>query len=154
MEAARRAAPDELPRLAQLADQARAELVLERGGVLLAGEGCRSEPGRDTGGLELWLDAPDRSLWAGTIDDVVVGVAAVHGGDHPGPGRFVLLYVEPEARGIGVGAALLGAGIDWLRARGYSGVDVPALPGIRATKQFLESEGLVARLIVMHRDID
>jgi ribosomal protein S18 acetylase RimI-like enzyme len=34
-------------------------------------------------------------------------------------GSITDIYVEPDARGRGVGSRLLGAGLDWLRARGY-----------------------------------
>jgi len=149
MEAARPAQPDELARLAELAEQARAELLAQRGGaVLLEGACARSGP-TDLGE---WLSSLGRSLWAGTLDDAVVGVAAVSAAGRTG--RFDLIYVEPDARGVGVGAALLGAGSEWLREQGCHGVDVAALPGSRAAKQFLESEGLAARLIVMHRELD
>ena len=151
MEAARPAAPDELTRLTELAAHARAELEAQRGGPTLMADACGGAGPPDLG---RWLAGQERSLWAGTLDDAVVGVAAVTAEGSGRTGRFDLLYVEADARGVGVGSALLGAGVEWLRARGSRGVDVVALPGSRITKQFLESEGLVARLIVMHRELD
>ena len=147
MEAARRAAAEELPRLVELTESARRELTGQRGGAQLAEEACGGATGLDD-----YVTGKGRSLWAGTLDDVVVGVAAVSVG-RGDRGRFDLLYVEPGARDVGVGAALLEAGVGWLGQQGCGGVDVPALPGGRVVKQFLESEGLVARLIVMHRSI-
>jgi len=38
--------------------------------------------------------------------------------------------------------------------RGAGGLDVPVLPGIRESKNFLEGAGLVARLLVMHRRLN
>jgi hypothetical protein len=41
--------------------------------------------------------------------------------------------------------------VEWCRERGCIGVDSLALPGDRATKNFFESFGLVARAIIVHR---
>jgi GNAT superfamily N-acetyltransferase len=65
-----------------------------------------------------------------------------------------VLYVEPLARGVGVGELMLGALVEWCRARGCTGVDVNALPGDRSTKSLLEQAGFAARKIVMHRSLD
>ena len=43
--------------------------------------------------------------------------------------------------------------VAWCRDRGCVGVDSLALPGDRATKNFFESFGLVARAIVVHRPL-
>ena len=51
---------------------------------------------------------------------------------------------------VGVGEVLLGALVGWCRDRGCLGVDSTALPGHRATKNFFEEQGFVARSIVMH----
>jgi len=42
-------------------------------------------------------------------------------------GRLTELYVEPEARGKGVGRALIGACEDWARARGHKHIIIGAL---------------------------
>lgn len=156
MEAARPARAVELARLAELVAAAAAEATSFRGGALLT-RGLRRE---DPDSVGRWLEGyrgPDHLLLAGTIDEAVVGVAALSSGAEetsaPRVGSFEVLYVEPEGRGVGVGAALVEAGMDWLRAAGCSGVDVVTLPGTRDTKQFLEGAGLVARLIVMHRSL-
>ena len=41
----------------------------------------------------------------------------------------------------------------WAGEQGCVGVDALALPGDRATKNFFETFGLVARAIVVHRDL-
>jgi len=64
------------------------------------------------------------------------------------------LYVEPAARGVGVGAATMEAILAWAGERGCIGVDALALPGSRATKNFFEGFGLVARAIVVHRSLE
>ena len=60
------------------------------------------------------------------------------------------LYVEPGARSVGVGEAMMGLLLEWCRDQGCRGVDALALPGMRATKNFFEESGFSARLIVMH----
>lgn len=152
-EAARTARAAETPHLAELVAAAAAEAASYRGGGLLS----RALPQEDPPALTAWLDAyrtqPGRALLAGTLDGAVVGVAAVRAGDGEAVGSFDVLFVEREARGVGVGAALMDAGVAWLRRSGCRAVDVRALPGARDTKQFLEGAGLTARLIVMHRSI-
>jgi GNAT superfamily N-acetyltransferase len=91
-------------------------------------------------------------LLAGTIDGLVVGLAAatVRAGP-PIVGRIECCYVEPAARGVGVGASLVTALIGWFTDTGCSGVDALALPGDREMKQLLETAGFKTRLLVLHR---
>ncbi len=91
------------------------------------------------------------------IDGVVVGfleaeLLAIHG-ERP-LCRVSALYVEPAAREVGAGEALMDLVSSWASGRGAVGIDVLALPGAREVKNFLESAGYVARLIVMHRPLE
>ena len=151
MEAARPAQAVELPRLAELTMAGAAAAASFRGGELLTYGLHREDPDAVQAWLEGYIASSDRLLLAGTLHQSLVGVAAIHARSDPPVGSFDLLYVEPDARGVGVGAAMVEAGTDWLRGAGCSGVDVVALPGARDTKQFLEGTCLVARLIIMHR---
>jgi GNAT superfamily N-acetyltransferase len=67
--------------------------------------------------------------------------------------RIRALYVEPEAREVGAGEALVEAVCAFATRAGAGGVDAYALPGAREVKNFFESAGFVARLIVMHRPL-
>ena len=69
-------------------------------------------------------------------------------------GRLDDLAVEPEARGSGIGEAMMNLLLDELRVAGCFGVDSRALPGDRSTKNFFESFGLKARLLVVHYELD
>jgi hypothetical protein len=48
---------------------------------------------------------------------------------------------------------MMDAVVAWARQHGCRGVDALALPGQRDTKNFFESHGLVARALVVHRDL-
>ena len=71
--------------------------------------------------------------------------------------RIVRLYdvfVEPEARGVGIGEALLTFVFDWAREQGAGAIDSIVLPGNREGKNFFERFGLVARAIHVYRALD
>ncbi len=63
------------------------------------------------------------------------------------------LWVDPRARRIGMGTALLERACDAALEHGCGGVDSLALPGDRATKNFFENHSMVARAIVVHRGL-
>ena len=65
-----------------------------------------------------------------------------------------VIFVEPAARGVGVGESMLGVVVSWALDHGCSGFDAPALPGNRAAKSFFERMGFQSRLLVMHRSIE
>lgn len=154
MEAARFATEDDLDRLADLAAEAIAEQVELRGGGVLAARESRPLPARAS--LEAALASDDQRVVVGTIDDVVIGYAGVHVEDLRNGERLGVvedIYVEPGARGVGVGEAMVELVLDWCRQRGCRGVDGMALPGNRHTKNFFETFGFTARLIVVHRSL-
>jgi GNAT superfamily N-acetyltransferase len=99
----------------------------------------------------------------GEVEDVVLGsgsgVGEVEdvGGGEVGEvagaarlGRVRELFVDPDARAVGLGEAILGELLAWFREQGCGGVDAMALPGHRQAKNFFEEQGFVARLLVMH----
>src|SRR5947207_670177 len=90
----------------------------------------------------------------GTIDDVIVGYAVARVQELPDGGRLARLtdiYVQPEAREVGIGELLLDTVLAWAAEGGCFGVDSIVLPGNRETKNFFESAGMVARAIIVHR---
>ncbi|HKN40337.1 MAG TPA: GNAT family N-acetyltransferase, partial [Acidimicrobiia bacterium] len=60
------------------------------------------------------------------------------------------LFVDAEARAVGVGETILEALVTFCIREGCVGVDAFALPGHRAAKNFFEESGFTARAIVMH----
>ena len=155
MEGVRPATDADVERVAALCRQALAEMAPARGGAVYVAREARPEP-IEAGLVTALADGAQR-LWVGTIDDVVIAYAAaaverLRTGDLLGV--IDDIYVEPEARGVGVGEALMDVALTWLSAEGCTGVDARALPGDRATKNFFEGSGFSARLLVMHHRID
>jgi GNAT superfamily N-acetyltransferase len=152
VEASRPATADDIPRVVELAALMRAELGAMRGGALWVERDAWPEPLEDAYSAVLARD--DALLLLGTFDDVALGFAAVvveqlRSGAHLGV--ITDLYVEPEAREVGVGEVLVDALVEHCRIAGCIGVDATALPGHRAAKNFFETHGFTARALAMHR---
>jgi len=119
-----------------------------RGGAALRGSATTDSL------LARWTGGDAAQLFVGEYEGAVVGLAAASAGPGAGEGRRGLIeccYVEPGARGVGVGTALMDAAVAWCATRGCSEVDALALPGDRATKQRLEATGFTARLLTLNR---
>jgi len=152
VESARRATPADADRIAALAAGLRAELADHRGADLLD----RSQPPLTAAMVGTALADPDRTVLVGCLDDVVVGYALVGVEELRDGTRLAVvgeLGVEPEARAVGVGEALLTEILAWADAAGCVGVDAPALPGHRQAKNFFEAHGFTARVLTMHRTL-
>lgn len=157
MEGARPARPDDAGRCGELCQRALTEIQRSRGGALYARRetGLVAKALLRPGGLDNLLAAPRRRVLVGTVDGVVVGMAVAHLDDVGEASLGVVdgCYVEPEARGIGVGRAMLDALVAWFGERACRGVDVTALPGDRTTKNFYEAAGFKARLLTLHHEL-
>lgn len=155
MEGARPARASELPHVVTLARELRSELGRIRGGERWQRREARAEP-LEAVFAEL-LERDDATVLAGTIDDTLVGYASVEIEelrDGTRLGRVDELYVEPDARGVGVGERLVDAAVAYCVENGCDGVDASALPGHREAKNFFESAGFTARALIMHRGLD
>jgi len=154
VEGTRPARPDDLPAIADLARAMRDELGPMKGGALLLARETKPEPLEET--YRAMLERADVLLVVGCIDEVVVGFGAVEveslrTGEHLG--IVTDLFVDAEARSVGIGEAMAGAIVEFCRERHCVGVDARALPGHRATKNFFEEQGFTARAIVMHKPL-
>ena len=153
-EAARSATAADLDALAALVDEAAAEKRSQKGGELWwRRERREGHAGADVAAL---LSSPDHEVAVGTIDGAAVGYGVVRRerlADGGLLGVIEDIYVDPGARAVGVGEALMEHLLAWCREQGCFGVDSLALPGDRSTKNFFESFGLVARAIVVHRPL-
>ena len=97
----------------------------------------------------------ESALYRSGLGPVAVGYAVVRL-EETGIGRLAVvsdLFVEPDARCVGVGRALMEAVVEWATDSGCHGVDAEVLPGDRSTKNFFEAFGLVARKITVHRSL-
>jgi GNAT superfamily N-acetyltransferase len=157
VEAVRPATSDDLETLAALARAGIAELAGTKGGTVWARREGRVEPLDQS--LTSALDESERGdglVLVGTIDDVGVGYAVAsieRVADGGQLARLTDLYVEPDAREVGVGELLLDTVLRWAEERGCFGIDSIVLPGNRETKNFFEAAGMVARAIIVHRPI-
>ena len=151
MEGARTAEPADIDRLSELLSAAIEATPQLRGGHL-HGRPYRNES--VAARLAAAQTDDDRLLLCGTVSAYVVGLTLITvdrlSSDEP-VGVVEELYVEPDARSVGVGEALVEASVEWATARGCTGIDMPALPGDRATKNLCERSGFKARVLVMHR---
>lgn len=151
MEGIRTATADDLPRILALYEELKLEFSEYRGRWFE---------------LDAWPEPAETALagavadsgmcvMVGTIDGYVVGYvvvetrAALPQARSRRVGRVRDLYVEVDAREVGVGEALLSAAVGWLSEQGIHAADVSVLPGHRAAKNFFEQNGFVARRITM-----
>jgi Acetyltransferase (GNAT) family. len=151
MEGARPATASDVDRVAVLARLGAAELTPMRGGAIWSAREARPEPLEDA--YLALLGRDDTLVVVGTIDGAAIGFGV--GRLEPlRDGRCLgivdELFVEPEARSIGVGEAIVEELLEFFTGHECVGVDALALPGNRATKNFFEQHHFVARAIVMH----
>ena len=152
VEAARPADPADVARIVELALLLRAELAPMKGGELWLARDAWPPPLDDA--YRVLVERDDAHVVVGTIDDVVLGYGVVvidtlRSGARLG--TVTDLFVELEARAVGVGECILDALLAFCRAHDCIGVDALALPGHRAAKNFFEQHGFTARSLTMHQ---
>jgi ribosomal protein S18 acetylase RimI-like enzyme len=154
MEGTRAATTADIARLVELAIELRDELRSMRGGSLWEVREARVLP--IAASFEELLARPDAVVLVGTIEAVVVGYATLEY-ETLDDGRTLAvigdLYVESEARAVGVGEALATELVARATAAGCSGIDAFALPGHRQAKNFFERAGFTARALLMHKSL-
>ena len=157
MEQVRPATDDEVGRLVELAAAFHAATGEQRGAALArAADDGGHPPAALRAAVAGYVSTPDRTALVGLLDDWVAGAALCRVDRAGGASRGVLdvCFVEPGAREVGLGQLLLERSVEWFRSQGCAGVDGTAFPGDREAKQFYESAGFKARLLVMHLALD
>jgi GNAT superfamily N-acetyltransferase len=154
VESCRRATLEDLGEILRLARDMRDELGSMRGGELWIAREARPEPLDDA--YRPLIAGDDALVLVGAIDASTVGFGVVaietlRTGERLG--RVTDLFVEADARAVGVGEAIATALIDFCAEHKCIGIDTLALPGHRATKNFFEEHGFTARSLVMHRSL-
>jgi len=153
VEGVRRATADDAQRCTEILAAAIEGTRGQRGAALLLE--AERDGDRPDIAVAHWLADPQSAVILGTFSDVAVGIGAgriVTPGERP-LGRIECFYVEPDARAVGVGHAIVEGLVEWFAERGCREVDAVALPGDRSSKQLLESSGFKARLLILHRSL-
>lgn len=144
-EEVRAARPEDLERCHELIGQA-------THGLGEPGTAQPADPRPDASSL---LDEQRLHL-VGIYEGEIVGLAIARLDTSPEErlGIIEICYVEPAARGVGVGESLLEAVADWVSSRGGVGTEARARPGDRETKRLLEAAGFKTRLLILRRSSD
>ncbi len=151
--AARPAVADDLARILELYEPAENEQVELREAWGLA-EGLADPRGES---LSAIFGSERDLLVAGLIDGLVFGFAwAVIDDLLPQAqgqriGVIKMVYVEEDARMVGVGEAMLNEIMTWFGTNDLQRFDAIVSPGHRPAKNFFESAGFRARRITMYR---
>lgn len=136
---------EELATVLALAEQARAETRPDRGGELLLDHDWAGVAASER--LAHAASDPDQRILVGRIDGVVVGYGVARGSEQ-GSVRLAMideLYVHPDARGIGVAAAILSEVRAWAVETACVAIESQVLPGNRDAKNFFERVGMKTR---------
>jgi putative acetyltransferase len=92
---------------------------------------------------ELFTDHPLSSYFIARIDDKIMG----GGGIFPSPAlpedtcELVKMYLLPEARGTGIGAALINQCMDTARAKGFKRMYIETMPELKRAISVYEKFG-------------
>lgn len=152
-ETTRAAARDEADAVVGLMREGRTGLREARGGALWLDRQALVEPLDSV--VDTRLEDSDWLVQLAFIDATPLGVLVAERETISEQTVAVVreVFVVEAARGVGLGELMMDATVAWATERGCIGVDGYALPGDRATKNFFETFGLVARGIVVHRSI-
>ena len=87
------------------------------------------------------FDAAREAAWVAERDGMVVGSVFLVKGDQPEVAKLRMLYVEPSARGLGVGRRLVEAGIERARALGYRQITLWTNDVLVAARRIYQAAG-------------
>lgn len=152
MEAARPATTSDVEAIEAINQRRRSEMEGQRGAEMyLAREASATPVGPR---IVAAIEAPQTHVIVGAYDDVVFGYAVANIEELNDGTQVTILtdfMVDAEARGSGIGEAMMNLLVDEAKAAGCRGIESVALPGDRETKNFFESFGLKARMLTVHR---
>ncbi len=104
-----------------------------------------------------FLESENHVLIVGLFEDVIVGYGHLEFSMTNSNKKMASLkeiFVLKDARSVGVGECMMNLITDTAVKNTSCGIDSFALPGDRETKNFFESQGMVARLINVYRSLD
>ena len=105
------------------------------------------------GSIETPQDVRDQQTYEAGYNETVLASLTI-GQKSDGVWHISHVFVEPEAREVGIGDALVRHVIDALAKLGARWIGAQALPGDRAMKNLFERHGLVAQTITVGRAIN
>jgi ribosomal protein S18 acetylase RimI-like enzyme len=146
-ELVRRAVVHDCPELERLEAVSRAAIEHVRGGALRLQE-CA--PIADWPAL---LTSPGAVVLVGSLDDVVVGYLVMLLSAVKDRGVITHVFVEEEARQLGLGDSMIEHAIEAVVDAGLVGIESTALPGDRDTKNLFERAGITARKLTVYKSL-
>jgi DNA-binding MarR family transcriptional regulator/GNAT superfamily N-acetyltransferase len=87
------------------------------------------------------FDPARDDAWIAQADGAMVGSIFLVRGETPGAAKLRLLYVEPDARGMGVGQMLIDACVARARALGYQRLDLWTVTSLSAARKLYQRAG-------------
>ena len=144
----RSASEQDVPAIVDLAKEARSEIAQFRGHEHLLEDSTSTE--------QQWATAiaSDTNVVLVALSSMsTVGYAK---GDIDDKGAICLVshvFVDPQARQLGIGAGLVGEIARVAKAKGCQTLDAVALPGDRKMKNLYERIGMPARLLIASKNL-
>ena len=148
------ASAEDLETLKFLREEAISEAKNKRGGEVLLNLETFSDD--SLAELSNWLTSPDHRVVTGLFGEAVVAYGILEFSNTNDAQRIASIkeiFVLKEARSVGVGESVINFLIDEAIQHKVVGIDSFALPGDRETKNFFETQGMVARLIHVYRPL-
>ena len=138
-----------------LRKEAISELKNKRGGEVLLNMESFSEDSVEK--FSYWFNSTDHRVFAGLFGDAIVAYGILefsNTNDNQRIASIKEIFVLKDARSVGVGESLIESMINEAIQHDAIGIDSFALPGDRETKNFFETQGMVARLIHVYRTLE
>ena len=154
-ESSRLASIDDLETLIFLRKEAISELRNKRGGEVLLNLDSFSEDSSEN--FSYWFDSSDHRIFTGLFGDAVVAYGVLEfskTNDNQKIASIKEIFVLKDARSVGVGESVIHSITNEAIEHNAIGIDSFALPGDRETKNFFETQGMVARLIHVYRPLE
>ena len=154
-ESSRLASIDDLETLIFLRKEAISELRNKRGGEVLLNLDSFSEDSSEN--FSYWFDSSDHRIFTGLFGDAVVAYGVLEfskTNDDQKIASIKEIFVLKDARSVGVGESVIHSITNEAIEHNAIGIDSFALPGDRETKNFFETQGMVARLIHVYRPLE